>query len=59
MPALGFWAWTGIAALLAGGWAANQADDTLEDGADLAKWAAIGGGVLVGYKVLKSTGVLK
>lgn len=59
IPYLGWWAWTGIAALLAGGWAANQSEDALEDGAELVKWAAIGGGLYVTYKALQSAGAIK
>lgn len=59
MPAPLIWAGIGIVTLLAGGWAANQADDALEDGAKLVKWAAIGGGLYVSYKALKAAGAIK
>lgn len=58
MPAPIIWAGIGLAALLAGGWAANQADDALEDGAKLVKWAVIGGGVYVSAKALKAAKVI-
>lgn len=39
--------------------ALNEAGEAAGQGAKLAKWAAIGGGLYVSYAALKSSGVLK
>ena len=53
------WIGAGIAVLVAGGYALDEAGDAAESGAKLAKWAVIGGGLYVSYTAMKSAGVLK
>lgn len=46
----------GIGALGVGGWTLKQAGDAADEGADLAKWLAVAGGVYLTYRIAKKAG---
>lgn len=49
----------GIIGLGAGGYALSKAGEAADSGADLAKWAAVAGGVYVSYRALQAAGAVK
>lgn len=59
MPQVLFYGALAIGGVLGFGWAAGKTEGALEEGTNLARWAVVGGGLYVGYKVAKTSGVIK
>jgi len=53
------WGAFAVAGLFGLGYAADKTEGALEEGADLAKWAAVLGALYLAYSIHKSGGFLK
>ena len=53
------WGGMFIGGALASGWALEQGEEALDATARLAKWSAVGAGLYVSYRALKSAGAIK
>lgn len=58
MPLIG-WGIIALGSLWGLGYAADKAEGALEEGADLAKWAAVLGALYLAYSIHKQGGFLK